>query len=75
MAKRNAPQTNAYRQNQRACEHQSSVQADKNATLEQLQNADLSVHQARRYMYNAATMRKGETVGAAFNRTYPELST
>jgi hypothetical protein len=74
MAKRNAPQTNAYNQYLRACAHHEKVFESPDSTLEQRQQAELEVTQARRYLYNATKLRIGESVQTAFNRTYPELS-
>jgi hypothetical protein len=74
MPKRNAPQTNAYNQYLRACARHEEVFENPESTLEQRQQAELDVTQARRYLYNATKLRRGETVIAAFNRTYPELS-
>ena len=74
MPKRNAPQSNAYNKYLRACAHHETVFEDPSSTLEQRQQAELDVTQARRYPYNATKLRIGESVQAAFNRTYPELS-
>ena len=74
MSNRNAPQTSAYQKYLRACEHRDQVRRTEGATLEQINNAELDVSQAYRYMINATTLKKGENVGTAFNRTYPELS-
>lgn len=74
MSSRNAPQTRAFQQHLRACEHRDKVLADKDSTLQQRQSAELNVNQARRYMYNTLTLKKGDTVAAAFRRIYPELS-
>lgn len=74
MPKRSTPQTNAYNQYLRACARHEEVFEDPESTLEQREQAELDVTQARRYLYNATKLRRGETVRDAVARTYPELS-